>query len=427
MNLTRMLTVLAGASMASAANAQITIGTPTDYSTPQRPDGLAAADFTGDGHTDLAVITDNPDKVSLLINSGDGTFSGPQTSQLGSGVGARKAAAGDLTGDGVADLAVTLHNRNEVVVLTSSGGVFTIIARGAVGLDARSVRIADLNGDLLNDMVVVNRDSNTVNVLLNLGGGTSFTSTSYATGDEPRDVALGDFDGDMRPEIVVSNHDDRTVMVLRNDGQGGFNPPRITLTVGSQVRPEGVAVGDFNGDMLLDIAAATEGNGSSFATIITNTGGAFSGPVNFPTNGQDSSGIAAGDLNGDLLDDLVVTNESSGNISILTSTGSGFSAPQVITTGANPDDVAISTLDGNASLDIAVSNRDSNTTTVVLSNEAGVCYPDCTGNGALDIFDFLCFQDAFVAGEPYADCDGSTALDVFDFLCFQDAFVTGCP
>jgi hypothetical protein len=55
------------------------------------------------------------------------------------------------------------------------------------------------------------------------------------------------------------------------------------------------------------------------------------------------------------------------------------------------------------------------------------CYADCDGNSTLDVFDFLCFQDAFVAMDPYADCDGNTTFDVFDFLCFQDAFVTGCP
>jgi len=59
--------------------------------------------------------------------------------------------------------------------------------------------------------------------------------------------------------------------------------------------------------------------------------------------------------------------------------------------------------------------------------EIGACYPDCDGNGSLDIFDFLCFQDAFVQMDPYADCDGTGAFDIFDFLCFQDAFVVGCP
>ncbi|MCH7792775.1 MAG: hypothetical protein IID31_10925 [Planctomycetes bacterium] len=57
-----------------------------------------------------------------------------------------------------------------------------------------------------------------------------------------------------------------------------------------------------------------------------------------------------------------------------------------------------------------------------------VCYPDCDSNGTLDIFDFLCFQNSFVLGEPYAcDCDPDPACDIFDFLCFQNAFVAGCP
>ncbi len=62
------------------------------------------------------------------------------------------------------------------------------------------------------------------------------------------------------------------------------------------------------------------------------------------------------------------------------------------------------------------------------------CYADCdtsTGVGVLDLFDFLCFQGSFVAGEAYAcDCDTSTGplvCDLFDFLCFQGAFVGGCP
>jgi hypothetical protein len=61
------------------------------------------------------------------------------------------------------------------------------------------------------------------------------------------------------------------------------------------------------------------------------------------------------------------------------------------------------------------------------------CYPDCdssTGGGILDIFDFLCFQDRFLAAEPYAcDCDtntGAGVCDIFDFLCFQGAFSEGC-
>jgi|GEM_PF-6821591 len=55
------------------------------------------------------------------------------------------------------------------------------------------------------------------------------------------------------------------------------------------------------------------------------------------------------------------------------------------------------------------------------------CYADFDGDGELTIFDFLAYQNAFVAGDPSADCDGDSELTIFDFLCFQNAFVAGCP
>ncbi|MFG0285080.1 MAG: hypothetical protein ACF8R7_11710 [Phycisphaerales bacterium JB039] len=57
----------------------------------------------------------------------------------------------------------------------------------------------------------------------------------------------------------------------------------------------------------------------------------------------------------------------------------------------------------------------------------GACYADCDASDGLDLFDFLCFQNAFATGDPYADCDGNGALDLFDFLCFQTEFAAGCP
>jgi hypothetical protein len=59
-------------------------------------------------------------------------------------------------------------------------------------------------------------------------------------------------------------------------------------------------------------------------------------------------------------------------------------------------------------------------------SECGSCEVDCTGDGVLDVFDFLCFQDLFKSGNPAADLDGDGALTVFDFLAFQNAFIAGC-
>jgi len=59
-------------------------------------------------------------------------------------------------------------------------------------------------------------------------------------------------------------------------------------------------------------------------------------------------------------------------------------------------------------------------------DEAEPCFTDCDGDGTLTLFDFLCFQNAFDAGDPQADCDGDGSLTLFDFLCFQNAFDAGC-
>jgi hypothetical protein len=54
------------------------------------------------------------------------------------------------------------------------------------------------------------------------------------------------------------------------------------------------------------------------------------------------------------------------------------------------------------------------------------CYADFTGDGALDLFDFLGYVNLFNAGDPAADCDGDGDFTLFDFLCFTNAFNAGC-
>ncbi len=57
---------------------------------------------------------------------------------------------------------------------------------------------------------------------------------------------------------------------------------------------------------------------------------------------------------------------------------------------------------------------------------AGPCYPDFNTDGAVDLFDFLAFVNAFNAGNLATDCTEDGALDLFDFLCFVNAFNAGC-
>jgi hypothetical protein len=69
---------------------------------------------------------------------------------------------------------------------------------------------------------------------------------------------------------------------------------------------------------------------------------------------------------------------------------------------------------------------------VEIGGGAPACYANCDQSTALpflNINDYVCFQQAFAAGNSYANCDGSTAmpnLNVNDFVCFQQRFAAGC-
>jgi hypothetical protein len=51
---------------------------------------------------------------------------------------------------------------------------------------------------------------------------------------------------------------------------------------------------------------------------------------------------------------------------------------------------------------------------------------DLDGDGQRTIFDFLLFQNLFLAQDPVADFDGDGDFDLFDFLAYQNAFVSPC-
>ena len=62
----------------------------------------------------------------------------------------------------------------------------------------------------------------------------------------------------------------------------------------------------------------------------------------------------------------------------------------------------------------------------IVQMSCDTCQADVTGDGTLDIFDFLGYQNLFDAGDLRADFDGDGSLTIFDFLAFQTAFDTGC-
>jgi hypothetical protein len=70
--------------------------------------------------------------------------------------------------------------------------------------------------------------------------------------------------------------------------------------------------------------------------------------------------------------------------------------------------------------------------TMQLIAAAPPCYANCDGSTIapiLNVSDFICFGNRFVAGDTWANCDGSTTapiLNVSDYICFNNLFAAGC-
>jgi len=77
--------------------------------------------------------------------------------------------------------------------------------------------------------------------------------TDFGTGTEPFSVAVGDFNGDGIKDLAVTNYASDTVSILLGTGTGSFGPK---TDFGTDLNPQSVAVGDFNSDGKLDLAVS---------------------------------------------------------------------------------------------------------------------------------------------------------------------------
>jgi hypothetical protein len=79
----------------------------------------------------------------------------------------------------------------------------------------------------------------------------------FPVGVEPRSVAVGDFNGDGIPDLAFANYNDGVgggyVSVQLGTGSGGFAPAVNSPYSFASTFPIAVAVGDFNGDGHLDL------------------------------------------------------------------------------------------------------------------------------------------------------------------------------
>ena len=241
-----------------------------------------AADLDGDGHADIAVVDWRSD-VAVRLGQGDGSFREPGDEPIPepwmddptAAAPEGRLVAADLNGDGRVDIVAANTAGHGVTVRLGNGdGSFAPGALYAVGSNPFQLLATDLTGDGSLDLVVVRQDptdptlSRSELVLLaNQGKGTfaPFVPLNVGAKISVQSAASADLDGDGLADLVLGGCDSTrppglgVVIAWINRANLKFANPR-EYTVNRACYPPLLALGDIDGDHLLDVVAADPDN-----------------------------------------------------------------------------------------------------------------------------------------------------------------------
>lgn len=334
------------------------LDTRIDYGGLNRPKGVIAADFNGDGRIDLAVANQgNPgalnDSIAVLLNMGGGVF-GPQI-LLHTGEAPYGICAADLDGDGNPDLVAANRSGNTVTVLKNEGGgSFVNTSSPEVGLLPTDVRAADFDRDGDLDLVASNILTTNVSVLLNKGDGSFLPKADYPVSDAGNAVCPVDLNGDGFPDLAVAGP--FGVDLLINDGDGTFHPGG---QIGSGTSRNYVNAADFDGDGDADLVT-TDLFDSRISVFLNNGDATFPDAVVYtiPDWGDQ---VDPADLDNDGDIDLAVSLNFTGQLTVLLNDGAGnLSIEETYEAGDRSVGVCAADFNGDGDIDVAVANDASN-------------------------------------------------------------------
>jgi hypothetical protein len=314
-------------------------GTSASVTTSQLAPGphSITARYSGNTTLEPSAAAAVPLSVNTLLTSA--ILTGTNVYNYGSLIPVAFASA-DFNGDGKTDVAAALSN--EIVVLLGNGDGTT--QAGQVAFTGTSnvtaLVAADVNADGKPDLVFVQGAS--VSVLLGNGNGT-FGSPLTMTLTDPASlivpaisaIALGDFNGDGLPDLALPTP--VGVFVYLGGGDGTFRQSSMIPGYTSAVNA------DFNGDGLADLAIG----GSDVEIYLSNGDGTFraGGPVNSQPAGPLNPVLTA-DFNNDGKIDIAATvpyPNGFGSLSTVILLGNGdgtFSAVPQASLGVQPLQVA---------------------------------------------------------------------------------------
>jgi predicted RNA-binding protein with TRAM domain len=266
-----------------------------------------------------------------------------------------------VTGDDFV-LALTGVTASPRLSVGGSGATYTVTAARVAGLGTIGLNLVD--DGTIRDLAG--------NPLVPDVASASLTSlTPVRAGVDPRTLAVGDLDGDGILDIAVANlansYSFKEVTILFGKGDGTFRP-LASASVDS--RPVAVAIGDLNVDGRADIVSTGGSDGT--AGVLAGNGQFGFRALRPAATGENPSSLAIGDVNGDGRLDVLVPNYSDKTVSILVGRGDGTFEPQrTVGVGTHPSAIALGDVNGDGKSDLVLSNLSDDTVSVLLGKGDG--------------------------------------------------------
>jgi hypothetical protein len=302
-----------------------------------------------------------PGELISILNTGDGSFSGSQsTPTLHAPNG---LWCGDIDGDGFGDavvggeLSLFYEDWFDVMRGSGSGAFASTETHLTEPYSSATLKLVDMDGD--SDLDALLGSDGTV-VLKNEGNGLFDLPQKYVWQDHEQSL-VADFDQDGYPDVVLASTEQRQFIIMRNLLGTGLEPWK------SYVLCEGfhafgteadLQTGDVNGDDLPDVIVLCNDGAHSELQLFTSGGNDVLDPtpLSLPLGDFSSYSLAVGDFDGDQYEDVVVTHLTRSSVTVAFGTHtSGLADPVVISNLSGiSSDIAAVDIDGDGRAEIII-------------------------------------------------------------------------